>query len=197
MSNLAIKSIQHPVVILVSGLPCTGKTTIATSIANNFDLPFITKDEVKERLFDTVGSGDRKISKTLSYATFSILDYFVESMLKASTSFIMEGNFSSDKVVKPFADYKKRYNFQLIVIECQTKGKILLERFRERAESGERHPGHMDSMLIDEMKEDLLRGRPETPIQHSDKTIKVNTTNFNKVDMQGVIKKIYIQLNHY
>lgn len=197
MAKFAVKSNQYPTVILVTGLPCTGKTTIATNIAKYFDFPFITKDRLKERLFDTVSSGDREISKKLSYATFSILDYLIESMLEASSSFLMEGNFSSSKVFKPFADYKERYNFQLIVIECQTEGKILLERFRQRAKSGERHPGHMDFMLIDEIKEDLLRGRPETPIQHADQTITLNTTNFNTIDLEDVISKINTQLNNH
>lgn len=197
MVKSAFKSNQLPFVILVSGLPCTGKTTIATKIAQHFDLPFIMKDDIKERLFDTVGSGDWKISKTLSYATFSILDYVVESMLEANTSFIVEGNFSSDKVLKTFSDYQQRHAFQSVAIECQTEGTVLLERFRKRTESGERHPGHMDRMLIDEMEDDLLRGRPEDSVRHPGQTIKVDTTHFEEVDIEAVIKKIRTHLNHY
>ena len=197
MMKSGFKSNQLPFVIVVSGLPCTGKTTIATKIAQHFDLPFIMKDDIKERLFDTVGSGDWKISKTLSYATFSILDYVVESMLEANTSFIVEGNFSSDKVLKTFSDYQQTHAFQSVAIECHTEGTVLLERFRKRTESGERHPGHMDRMLIDEMKDDLLRGRPEDSVRHPGPTIKVDTTHFEEVDIKAVIKKIRTHLNHY
>lgn len=41
-----------PVLILISGAPCTGKTTIAQHLAGKFQLPVVHKDDIKERLFD-------------------------------------------------------------------------------------------------------------------------------------------------
>jgi predicted kinase len=41
-----------PVLILITGAPCTGKTTIAQHLAGKFQLPVVHKDDIKERLFD-------------------------------------------------------------------------------------------------------------------------------------------------
>lgn len=41
-----------PVLILITGAPCTGKTTIAQHLAGKFQLPVVHKDDIKERLFN-------------------------------------------------------------------------------------------------------------------------------------------------
>lgn len=48
-----------PQVILVNGLPATGKTTLARRIATDLRLPLLAKDAIKETLFDTLGWSDR------------------------------------------------------------------------------------------------------------------------------------------
>ena len=65
-------------VIIISGLPCTGKTTLGHKIAKRYNLPFISKDAVKESLFDSLGCDTREWSKRLGQATYPILYYFME-----------------------------------------------------------------------------------------------------------------------
>ena len=40
-------------IILVSGIPASGKTTIAKSIGDKLELPLHTKDQEKEKLFSS------------------------------------------------------------------------------------------------------------------------------------------------
>ena len=40
--------IHHPLLILVTGLPCSGKTTLAVRMADELGLPLVTKDDIKE-----------------------------------------------------------------------------------------------------------------------------------------------------
>jgi len=82
-----------PLLVIVSGLPCTGKTTIATEISNIFDYPLIYKDGIKEILFDCIGQSDREWSKKLSNTTYQIIFHIVEALLTKSTSIVIEGNF--------------------------------------------------------------------------------------------------------
>ena len=51
--------------VVVAGPPGTGKTTLAAKIAEDFRLPLITKDGIKESLFDSLGTGDREWSRKL------------------------------------------------------------------------------------------------------------------------------------
>ncbi|MFZ4462043.1 MAG: AAA family ATPase [Patescibacteria group bacterium] len=38
--------------IIITGLPCTGKTTLGRKLAEELRLPFVSKDDFKELLFD-------------------------------------------------------------------------------------------------------------------------------------------------
>ena len=65
--------------IIVTGAPCTGKTSIALYLAEKFQLPVVYKDGIKERLFDRLGwKTDRQWSKLLSLASYDLLYYYKE-----------------------------------------------------------------------------------------------------------------------
>jgi predicted kinase len=51
---------QKPTLILVSGAPGAGKTTIAARLSRNLRMPMVSKDAVKESLFDSLGWSDRE-----------------------------------------------------------------------------------------------------------------------------------------
>jgi len=59
--------------IVVSGLPGSGKTTLARQLAPALNLPLIDKDEILDRLFDSKGVGDAKWRRTLSRESDAIL----------------------------------------------------------------------------------------------------------------------------
>ncbi|MEJ0098294.1 MAG: AAA family ATPase [Pseudomonadota bacterium] len=41
--------------VLVTGLPATGKTTLANTLAKRYAVPLLAKDAFKERLLDASG----------------------------------------------------------------------------------------------------------------------------------------------
>ncbi|MEO7074366.1 MAG: AAA family ATPase [Ktedonobacterales bacterium] len=45
----------RPLVVIVSGPPASGKTTLARTVAQEVRLPFFYKDGLKETLFDALG----------------------------------------------------------------------------------------------------------------------------------------------
>ena len=45
--------------ILVTGIPASGKSTMARFLAEAFGLPVISKDRIKECLYDTMGFRSR------------------------------------------------------------------------------------------------------------------------------------------
>ena len=44
--------------LLVTGLPATGKTTLARLLARRFTAPLLAKDVIKEPLLDVLGAAD-------------------------------------------------------------------------------------------------------------------------------------------
>ena len=52
--------------VVLSGLPGSGKTTLAKQLALALNLPLIDKDEILDRLFGSKGVGDAKWRRALS-----------------------------------------------------------------------------------------------------------------------------------
>ncbi len=68
-----------PLVILVTGLPASGKTTVARQVARHLGLPVFGKDDFKEVLFDTLGWKDLEWSRQLSQSCHGLLQCVVET----------------------------------------------------------------------------------------------------------------------
>jgi hypothetical protein len=79
--------------ILISGLPGTGKSTLARVLAQRYALPLICKDTIKEPLFDLIGAVDRAASRRLSDASFAAMFALARDCLRAGSDLILEGNF--------------------------------------------------------------------------------------------------------
>jgi predicted kinase len=179
----------RPVVIVITGPPCAGKTTIARRVAERFSLPWMGKDMVKELLFDTLGWQDREWSKKLGRASIVVLFRFLEAQVAARRSCIVESNFKAEYDTARFLDLRERYEFDLMQIECLCDGQVLFERFKRRAESGERHPGHLDHANYDEFREMLLLGRSE-PLKIGGCRVEIDTTDLEGIDYQTLFAEI-------
>jgi predicted kinase len=178
-----------PLLLIVNGLPGTGKTTLARYLAGELCLPSIHKDDFKDLLFDNLGWSDRAWSRKVGLAAYALLFHFVEAQLKAGKSFIAESNFSAIYETPKFLTLKERYDFLPFQIQCVTQGEVLFERFRERAMSKERHPGHAEMTLIEELQPLLLKGR-DAPLDIGGPLLEVDTTDFTTVDYKQILAKI-------
>jgi predicted kinase len=178
-----------PFIIIITGLPGTGKTTLGKKLSEKLSLPFITRDALKELLFDTLGWSDREWSKKLGIASYALMDYFIKTELKAGRSFIIESNFKPEFDNAKFKKWQNEYHYSAVQILCYARGEVLFNRFKQRAESGERHPGHVDSLNSNLLKDSLLAGKSD-PLNIEGKVIKIDTTDFNKVDVEKIISLI-------
>lgn len=180
---------NKPVLIIVSGPPSSGKTTLAKSIAQKFNLPLITKDSLKEILFDTIGWKDRQWSQKIGSASFGIMHHFLDSLMTTGQSIIIEGNFKTEFESQHLKPRLEKFDYKVVQIMCQCDGKILFERFQKRSESGQRHPGHCDTSNYNELKDSLLIGK-YPPLDIDSQNIIFDSTDLNHLDYSSVFDQI-------
>jgi predicted kinase len=191
----------QPLVLIVSGPPGAGKTTLARRLAAAFVLPLMTKDTIKESLFETLGAdcsqsaSDRAWSRRLGGASMELLYLYVESQLAAGRSCVVEGNFVAAYGTPAFRRLAARYAFLPVQVNCVADPAVLAARFRERALSGERHPGHRDHLprgpRLDSPTDVRypLPGR-FAPMDIGGHVIELDTSDFARLDYEGLCARI-------
>ena len=128
--------------ILVAGLPGTGKTSFAKYLSRKMAIPAISKDLLKEQLFDTIGFKNRAEKVKLGTAAMAVMYHIAGLHLEIGLPVILENNF--ENISKPgLQELIEKYVCKTITVRFQTQMNVLAERFRVRDESPERHRGHV------------------------------------------------------
>jgi predicted kinase len=179
---------SSPLLILVTGLPGAGKTSVGRTLSERLTIPFLSKDAFKERIFDTLGWKDKAWSRRVSEASHRILDYIVEEELKASHSLIVESNFKPDIDSARFRAFQRRFGVVGVQVLCWAQGDVLFERYWARHQTN-RHPGHIEPATPEEQRRDLAVGKAE-PLQIGGPVIELDTTDFAKIDYSSLAQAI-------
>jgi predicted kinase len=125
--------------VVVTGPPASGKSTIARELASELSIPFLSKDELKERLYEQLGSGDDR-EDAIERSALAILYSVAESNLEVGVDVLVESNFDSDTDTGPL----RALDARIVQVHCGGDTEALVRNFAERSASGKRHPGHDD-----------------------------------------------------
>jgi predicted kinase len=154
--------------VVVTGPPASGKTTIAERLARELSFPLVAKDGLKETLYDALGCSTVEESKRLGVAAFALIWHVLDLELQARRSVVAEGNFNPARA-ENLAGLRERHTFDVAQIVCRAPHDVLLARYTSRT----RHPGHFDAARAHEIAELLdpdLYVLPDLP------TVDVDTT---------------------
>jgi predicted kinase len=171
--------------LLVHGLPASGKTTLAQWLTSQLGWPAIYKDEIKEILFDHIGYKDRAWSSQLGGATIEVMYYVMAMQLRAGVSSIAECNYKPERASPRIREIVEAANAQCVQVVCTCDGLVRLKRFQSRA----RHPGHSDSEITDALT-DEWRVEYLAPLDVPGPLITVDTTDPVKFDYAAVLSEI-------
>jgi predicted kinase len=146
----------QPRLIIVSGAPASGKSTLAERLARELHHPLLAKDAFKESLADTLGSRDREWSKALGLAAMRLLYDVAARLLRAGDDAVIESNFYrgiSEADLAPLVSLS-----QAVMIHCQAPAGIITRRYVDRDASGVRHAVHTGGDLLAELEPKLEAG---------------------------------------
>ena len=133
---------SEPLIIVVTGLPGTGKTTFARTIGERFLMPVLRKDAIKEPLLDVLGAHDAVASRRLSDASFAALFALARELFASRMCMVLEGNFRPGEHEPPLRNAIG--SGAIAQILCTVDEPERLARLSKRDGDPARHPGHRD-----------------------------------------------------
>jgi predicted kinase len=188
--------------ILIAGMPATGKTSFANWISKKRNLPFMSKDTIKEIMFDHIGFKSRAEKVALGDAAMDILYYFAEQQMIAEGPFIIENNFE-DCSREGIRKLLSQYNYTPITILFDGDMEAIYKRFIERDQSPERHRGHVINTEYPEKGEkapyvpmkleyfaEVMEKRGFRRFNIGGEIIKVDCTDIDKIDYEDLNDKL-------
>jgi predicted kinase len=129
-------------IVLVSGPPASGKTTVARPLAEALGFALLTKDDIKEALFISMNGppGDVEWSRQLSDAAMHVL----WSLAPCCPQAVLEANFrtQSDFERGRLTDLIRLPGTRLVEVFCRVPLDEAARRFAERARLERHHPAH-------------------------------------------------------
>lgn len=188
--------------ILITGIPASGKSTAAEYLSKELLLPAISKDRIKELLFDCLGFKSREEKVKLGNAAMDIMYYMAEQLMKCHRPFILENNFehaSKDGLTCLL----EKYDYTAITVTLTGDYRKIYERYAARNMDRDRHRGH----VVNDCYPEAVPGRRIEPIPYESflagiknrgmdafigngPHIVVDTSDFANVDFTSLIKEI-------
>lgn len=172
--------------MIVTGPPAAGKTTIARALATELGLPLLSRDALKEILFEELGWSDRAWSQRLGRATWPLLYHVVAEELRAGRSLVVEANFDPALAAPEFG---RLPSFRAFQVYCTAEPEVVHKRFAARAHDGSLHPGHVDETISAEIDAALDADR-WAPLDLGGEKIVVDTSGPAQVAIGPIAERI-------
>ena len=188
--------------ILVTGIPAAGKSTMARKLSEALEIPMISKDDIKEIMFDDLGFDSRAEKVALGVAAMNIMYYVAEQFMKLEKPFILENNFENSSK-EGLLRILEKYSYKAITVTLTGDYRAIYNRYAERNNSPERHRGHVVNTCYPEIGEkeivppipfeayvDGFVGRGMDSFVGNGPQIIVDTSDFSEINMECVLNRI-------
>jgi glucokinase len=127
--------------VVVTGLPGCGKTTLGRALAAELRLPFFDKDDILETLFDHVPVEQPADRQRLSRASDAVLETVARASGGAVLASLWRREALSETSGTPTAWLRERETDDVVEVHCVCPPDVAARRFTERR----RHPSHLDA----------------------------------------------------
>lgn len=144
-------------VILVNGVPASGKSTVARAVAGALGWPLLTLDTVKEPFFDHLGTGDRDYNRALGRASYQAIFSLIGDW-PAGLGAVVDAWFGFQPPEVLDAHLARAGVGATAEIWCMAPPAVVAERFASRADS--RHKGHPGADYAPELAALAARAAP-------------------------------------
>jgi len=121
---------SRPALVLVAGLPGTGKSQFSRELTKRTNAVILVSDAVRRLLFE------RPLYSWLeSSRVFAALHRAVEKLLEAGVSCIVDATSLAEAYRRPLYDIADKWGAKLIVVEVTAPEEVVVARLSKRASS--------------------------------------------------------------
>ncbi len=114
--------------VLVCGLPATGKSTIARNIAKRLRAAHLNTDAIRKRLIDSP-----KYTKEEKALVYKVMLLVAEYLLRSDRNVVIDGTFYRRGFRGQVYNISKRTGARLALVECKSPDESIKRRMERRA----------------------------------------------------------------
>ena len=183
---------HKPYLIVITGRPGAGKTTLSEEISRSWYMPLLSRDRLKEGYVHTMGKGHNALPEDANLTVTTAFFDMLEFMLDRGISVIAEAAFQHavwEKFLTSLAD-----KAQIVVIICRVDGETALKRFLARGLSDEKREHFHGDKGVQTLKagERTVVGSYNEP-QLPYRTFYVDTTDGYKPTTEELYQAVFEQ----
>jgi predicted kinase len=182
--------LTRPALVIVSGPPASGKTTLARPLALALGMPLLAKDAIKERIADALGPAARN-SGAIGLAAILTLYFAAREILAAGQPVVIESFFHHGRSEEDLAPIAAMAN--AVLVHCTAADGTVLRRFAERTNAPDRHGVHGDAHRLDDLRAYLANGTTD-PLDLPIPRLLIDTTE-TFPDAADVARRVRRMLN--
>ncbi len=129
-----------PIVVVMSGLVASGKSTVARAIAFDVSAPIILSDHVRHKLLGTspdeelnVESWERAFAPSFPEEVYTEVFRHAGNVLDSGRPVVVDGCFGNRRHRAKIQDIARRHGVPFLFVECQCTSEVAHERLSGRA----------------------------------------------------------------
>jgi predicted kinase len=178
---------NKPLLVVVTGSPASGKSTLAHLLAGKIKCPLLSRDELKEGLIHTLGTAHSQLDRPVDGQVYETFFETIELLLSKGISLVIEAAFQ-DKLWRPkLLSLLQQATIKIII--CKAGIELIKERFSNRLSNDPgREKFHGDQSLNAEQIASLIDNYKPVTIEVP--TLQVDTTQDYDPDLEGIINFI-------
>lgn len=183
---------SRPLLVIISGPPGAGKTTLARPLATKLRLPLLTKDAIKEQFADALGASAFLHSARLGLAAHLQMMATASELLDHERGVVLESFFHKGLAEPDLAPLIGQS--RAILVHITADHPLLIARYEQRMSDPDRHPIHNDGNRLGDLRHYLAEGVADVLDLEIPKIV-IDTT-FGPIDVDEVAMLVREKLNY-